>query len=245
MILYTTYKVMTRIIGHRGAAGLALENTMESFRRALEAGVDIVEFDVHVTQDKQFVVCHDPDLRRVSGQWALIKNLTYDELRKIKLKNGESVPLLTTVLELVQKNGKQAIVEMKANRSLAAFCSEIKRFDNTVKAVASSNYEILRGIRALSSDMKLYVVEHHNPAAALHKAKMLHAAGIDMNFWLLNPLTYWLARRAKLQFMVYTVNWRFTQRFIAKLYPAVDICTNVPHKFIEHASRFKFESRRP
>jgi glycerophosphoryl diester phosphodiesterase len=62
------------IIGHRGAAGLAPENTLAAFRRACEIGVDGIELDVHLTADGVLVVHHDyaphPDLARDrQGQW--------------------------------------------------------------------------------------------------------------------------------------------------------------------------------
>lgn len=64
------------IIGHRGAAGLAPENTLAAFARACAVGVDGIELDVHLTADDQLVVHHDyalhPDLTRDStGAWSI------------------------------------------------------------------------------------------------------------------------------------------------------------------------------
>ena len=50
------------IEGHRGAKGLVVENTLSSFRAALDAGVSGVELDVRLTADRQLVVWHDPVL---------------------------------------------------------------------------------------------------------------------------------------------------------------------------------------
>lgn len=226
---------MTKIIGHRGAAGLALENTIESFKRAFEAGVDIVELDVHITKDGRFVVSHDPNLKRVSGSWAQISRLTFPELRKFKLKNGETLPLLSTVLDLIEREGKRVVVELKVNQELERFCALLDKYDSIVVAIASANIATLGGIRALRPNARLYVIERLNPFVGLQKAKQLNATGLDMNVWVLNPFTYWIIRRRKLELMVYTVNWKFVQRFVAWLYPHADICTNVPHKFIRRA----------
>ena len=54
------------IIGHRGAAGLAPENTMEAFRAGFEAGADMMELDVRLTADKRLVVIHDALLLRTT-----------------------------------------------------------------------------------------------------------------------------------------------------------------------------------
>jgi glycerophosphoryl diester phosphodiesterase len=55
------------VIGHRGAAARAPENTMESFRAALAAGADALELDVHLSRDGEAVVHHDPTLDRTTS----------------------------------------------------------------------------------------------------------------------------------------------------------------------------------
>ena len=72
-----------RNIGHRGAAGHAPENTIESFRRALEMGADILELDVHGTRDGSVVVCHDPTVDRTTGGAATgpVESFTLADLR--------------------------------------------------------------------------------------------------------------------------------------------------------------------
>jgi glycerophosphoryl diester phosphodiesterase len=61
-----------RLLGHRGAAAERPENTLESFRRAVELGVDVLETDVHMTSDGHIVTSHDPDGRRMTGAGASI-----------------------------------------------------------------------------------------------------------------------------------------------------------------------------
>lgn len=55
-----------RVFGHRGAAGVAPENTLVSFRRAHADGADVFELDVHATADGEIVVLHDPTLERTT-----------------------------------------------------------------------------------------------------------------------------------------------------------------------------------
>jgi glycerophosphoryl diester phosphodiesterase len=69
-----------KIIGHRGAKGLAPENTVASFRRALECGVDGIELDVHLTSDGVLVCTHDAAIIAPDGTEYAIPNHTYDEL---------------------------------------------------------------------------------------------------------------------------------------------------------------------
>ncbi len=75
-----------RNIGHRGAGGHAPENTIESFRRALEMGADILELDVHGTRDGSVVVCHDPTVDRTTEGQGSIARMTLSEV--VKLDGG-------------------------------------------------------------------------------------------------------------------------------------------------------------
>jgi glycerophosphoryl diester phosphodiesterase len=85
------------VIAHRGASGYEYENSRAAFRRAVMLDADGVELDVHATRDGALVVHHDPDLPG-HGPIAL---LTHDEVRRVRICNGERLPLLEEVLDLV------------------------------------------------------------------------------------------------------------------------------------------------
>ena len=68
------------IVGHRGAKGLAPENTAASLLAAIEQGVDAIEFDVRVTKDHIVVLHHDPRLEDRHGRLFVIADHTYQEL---------------------------------------------------------------------------------------------------------------------------------------------------------------------
>src|SRR5665648_5247 len=70
------------IIGHRGAKGIAPENSLSGFKKAIELGIDGVELDVHLTKDGKLIVIHDMDLKRLTGLKIPIKQLTFKELEK-------------------------------------------------------------------------------------------------------------------------------------------------------------------
>ena len=71
------------IVAHRGASSLARENTIESFKKAIEIGVDMIEFDVRRTKDQALIVHHD---ELMAGK--PVKELTYDEISKDKHRAG-------------------------------------------------------------------------------------------------------------------------------------------------------------
>ncbi len=81
-----------RFFGHRGAAGLALENSRESVLASLDHDLEVVEFDIHRTKDGKLVVIHDHHTGRVATQKVIVHDLTLAELKQIPLNNGQ--PLL-------------------------------------------------------------------------------------------------------------------------------------------------------
>jgi glycerophosphoryl diester phosphodiesterase len=86
----------TMIIAHRGASSLARENTIESFQKAIEIGVDMIEFDVRGTKDQALIVHHD---ELMGGK--PVKELTYDEISKMAIGQGFSIPTFEEVLKFM------------------------------------------------------------------------------------------------------------------------------------------------
>ncbi len=69
--------------GHRGAAGLAPENTLAAFERGLAEGIDIIELDVQASSDGELVVIHDPTLERTTDGEGAVVDHTYAELARL------------------------------------------------------------------------------------------------------------------------------------------------------------------
>lgn len=122
---------LPRVIGHRGAAGLAPENTVASFRKAAEVGVRWVEFDVHLSADGVPVVIHDDTVDRTTGGRGAVASLTLAELQALDAGawfdprfEGERVPTLEATVALLGKLGLGAVVEIKPSPGLAAATAE-------------------------------------------------------------------------------------------------------------------------
>jgi glycerophosphoryl diester phosphodiesterase len=84
------------IIGHRGAKGIAPENSLYGFKKAIELGIDGIELDVHLTKDGKLIVIHDMDLQRLAGLRIPIKQFTFKELKEYDIskfftKNQEKI----------------------------------------------------------------------------------------------------------------------------------------------------------
>lgn len=72
-----------RLLAHRGMPQEYPENTMISFEKAVEFGVDVIETDTHLTKDEQFVISHDADVSRVSNGQGLIADFTLAQLKNL------------------------------------------------------------------------------------------------------------------------------------------------------------------
>lgn len=71
------------VFGHRGAAGLAPENTLPSFALALALGADVLEFDVHASSDGVICVMHDPELERTTNGRGVVREHAWEQLRRL------------------------------------------------------------------------------------------------------------------------------------------------------------------
>ena len=102
-------------IGHRGAPSLVHANTLASFTKAVETGMQGVELDVQYSDDKQLVVYHNWDLDTLTGTEKRIEKTPYSEIEKIRFNNEKinRIPLLSEVLDILPKNCIK-IIEIKS-----------------------------------------------------------------------------------------------------------------------------------
>lgn len=103
-------------LGHRGACGYAPENTLASMRKAIELKCDGFEFDIQLSKDGIPVVIHDDTLERTTNGKGLVRDFTLAELQKLNAGNGEKIPSLTDVIEMVDKRCR-LFIELKAENS--------------------------------------------------------------------------------------------------------------------------------
>lgn len=86
-------------IAHRGASRFEVENTMNSFLKALSIGCDMLETDLRKTKDGKIVCFHDDDLKRMANKKARIDALTFEELKQISLGNKGKICLFKDMLK--------------------------------------------------------------------------------------------------------------------------------------------------
>lgn len=217
------------IIGHRGAAGLELENTLEAIQAAIACDAKGVEFDIRCTRDNVLVVCHDADTARISDTVLNISESDYVALQGIRLYNGSIIPKLSEVLNLLKDEGRRIIIEIKDTGCAEILAPLLDSYQECDIRVASFKLGELQELKRVRPATKLYYAERFHVFEAINIARQNGLQGIDLNFWVMNPLAYWLLQWHRLEAMVYTVNNRWLVRFIHYLYPKVWICTNYPH----------------
>ena len=80
-------------IGHRGARAYEPENTLRSFQRAIEIGVDAIELDVRKTKDNELVVIHNADVNKTINGSGLVNELTLEEIKRLVIEKDEKIPI--------------------------------------------------------------------------------------------------------------------------------------------------------
>ncbi len=97
------------VIAHRGSSGNAPENTLVSFRKAIEMGADFIELDIHLSKDGELIVMHDETVNRTTNGKGKIRELTLAEIKGLDAGSwfneefkGVVVPTLGEVLELTK-----------------------------------------------------------------------------------------------------------------------------------------------
>lgn len=101
------------LVGHRGAAGLAPENTLAGLSAALEYDVDRVEVDVRETADGAVVCCHDPTLDRTTDGSGAVGEHSLSVIQSLDAGDGQQVPTLDAVLAHLAPHDVDLAVELK------------------------------------------------------------------------------------------------------------------------------------
>ncbi|MDU4890817.1 MAG: glycerophosphodiester phosphodiesterase family protein [Clostridium sp.] len=204
---------------HRGLSEIYPENTILSFDKAMTAGAEAVEFDVHKTKDGELVVIHDEDIKRTFNGSGLIKDFTLAELKNFKCKNSEfensklcKLPTLNEVLEILKSGNLFINIELKTdlihyNNIEADVLATIKKYNLQNKVLISSfNPQSLEILRELDDLIKLGVLFGDNKMTMLDFALKVNAYSINPDVYLVDQALINFAHDNELKVFSYTVN---------------------------------------
>jgi glycerophosphoryl diester phosphodiesterase len=198
-----------KVIGHRGAMGLAPENTLLSFRKALELGVDGVEFDVQNIAG-ELLVFHDETLDRTTNGKGRLIEFEPDYLRQLDAGQGEQIPTLAEVVELI---GDQAFIniELKGLDTASLVMDLVKlldkkRFKKEQFIISSYLFSELYLVHELDPEIQIGVIADEQPVIALDFADEVDAYSFHPSYSLLDNNLIDEAHRAGMKVFVHTVN---------------------------------------
>ena len=118
---------MIEVTGHRGARALFPENTLTGFRRALELGCHAVELDVQLTRDGKLAVIHDKLIDRTTNGTGPVSSYTMEELKRFDAGQGESIPCMAEVIDLLKDSDIRIQIELKGERTEEAAPHLVKK----------------------------------------------------------------------------------------------------------------------
>lgn len=158
-----------RIYGHRGVRGVAPENTMAAFERALAEGADGIELDVRRCGSGELVVFHDADLGRLSGGADLrpVQRVPFHELERLDLGENQRIPRLSEVLSWARGRRALVNVEVKGDgepplglaRSVQRALAGVPQGERYLQ-VSSFHPQVLGALRALGCPLLLGFLFH-------------------------------------------------------------------------------------
>jgi glycerophosphoryl diester phosphodiesterase len=153
------------IIGHRGAAHDAPENTLASFRLAWKQQADAAETDVYLSKEGEIVVIHDASTRRVGGRNRKVVDQTLAELKQLDIGRwkgeqwaGERIPTLAELLAIIP-DGKRLFIEIKCGPEIAPRLVQVvheagKRPEQT--CLISFSYDVMQRVKKELPALKCY-----------------------------------------------------------------------------------------
>lgn len=164
------------IYAHRGASSAAPENTMASFKKALESGADGIELDVHLSREGFLVVAHDEKVERTSNGTGYIKDKTLEELKQLdfggwfspEFKN-ERIPVLDEVLELIR--GWDGILNVEIKSGVIMYPGIEKKLIDLIRKFGMSE-------RTIISSFNHYALVESKKEAPDIKTAILYSSGM-------------------------------------------------------------------
>jgi glycerophosphoryl diester phosphodiesterase len=250
--------IQEQLIGHRGAAGLAPENTLSSFVAAAKLGLTWVEFDIQQCSTGEWLVFHDETLNRTTNGNGLVEETPYETIKKLDAGlwfsphyKNEPIPLLSEALSCLIDLHIHPNIEIKSIKPVNNNTNNNKRskvhhflqqlqviWPNTLPPplISSFDWEILMIIRSLNANLPLgFIIEDYpsqqNNIIDRVQQNGLNSLHCDRQKLLASDLHY--ANTRELPLLVYTVNEpeqikNFLQAGVTALFSDLTFCIPKP-----------------
>ncbi|WP_280893831.1 MULTISPECIES: glycerophosphodiester phosphodiesterase family protein [unclassified Streptomyces] len=202
-------------IGHRGVMGTEPENTLRSFVAAQQAGLDVIELDLHLSKDGALVVMHDTHVDRTTDGTGPIAEKTLTELRALDAGRGERVPEFEEVLDTVRSPLQAEIKDIAAARALA----EVMLRRDLVSRVEVSSFhdEAIAEIGRLVPGVRTALIGSRFGPDIVERAVEAGAGTACLNIRRLTLEVVEAARKADLKIIGWVVNTQDHLRLVRAL----------------------------
>jgi glycerophosphoryl diester phosphodiesterase len=209
---------VTLNIAHRGASALAPENTIAAFERAVELGADVIELDLHMSQDGELVVIHDDTLDRTTDGSGPVHQRSLAELMRLDAGRwfgegfaGQRIPRLDEVLDRFAGKVPLAL-EIKAGSTffpgieekVVSALRERAAIDQT--AVASFDHYALRRLKEIEPTIRTAALLVGRPVSLSALAGPAKADGLALEASFVTNTEVEACRAAGLHIVVWVVN---------------------------------------
>lgn len=195
--------------------GVEPENTLRSFVAAQQAGLDVIELDLHLSKDGALVVMHDTDVDRTTDGTGPIAEKTLSELRALDAGRGEHVPVFEEVLDAVRTPLQAEIKDVQAARALAEVI--LKRDLVARVEVSSFHDEAVAEIARLVPGVRTALIGSRFGTDIVDRAVEAGAATVCLNIRRLTLEIVERARKADLRIIGWVVNTQDHLRLVRAL----------------------------
>ncbi|EKF54219.1 glycerophosphoryl diester phosphodiesterase [Galbibacter marinus] len=222
------------IIGHRGARGHVVENSLPSIKKAIDLGSDAIEIDVFKIADGSIIVFHDDTVDRLTQATGPIEAYTKETLDTLTLEGGVKIPTLEQVLDLI--DAKVVLnVELKGAGTAKPVHEILQSYiDNKGWKIedfiiSSFRWDELQAIRELNPKMPIGILTSEDIDGAIAEGEKLSAVAIHPHFKSLNSQNVDLMHERNFKIYPWTVN--DTQDIKAmKIFKVDGIITDYPDR---------------
>lgn len=203
---------MVFVTGHRGSPQEAPENTIKGIELAIAQGADYVELDIQQTKDGKLVVCHDVNLKRLTGVEQNLWELSFKDLQTLEVGSwfsrefaGEKIPSLEQVLALTKGRIKLNL-ELKVQGCQSNLPRELVKLlkEDFDGVISSFNYPTLIEVKQLNDrlsiglimaslvdNLPLFEVDFYSVTTKLITTDLItqaHNHGLEVHVWTVNQV---------------------------------------------------------
>lgn len=172
----------TKFVGHRGSKGESPENTLKGISYGLDQGLSGVEIDIHLSKDGELIVIHDATVDRTTNGKGLVQEMSLAELKSLDAGEGEKIPTLSEVIDLVKIKNATLFIELKAPGCEKKVIEQILEKKFTESSILKSfNHHFIKKAKSIDPLVKAQCLMYALPLNPVEIIKSCNADGISIS----------------------------------------------------------------